>query len=93
MVILLNGKPICESRATYGGPAHEQVQENGEVWKTIASMSECGEALRVRKGDKLQFSAYFDLDKHKSRHSSHGEEAESMALAITSWAPLGPGEN
>lgn len=92
MVILLNSKPICESRAIYGGPAHEQIQANGEVWKTIASMSECGEALRVHKGDKLQFTADFDLTKHKSRQSAHGEEAESMALAITSWAPLGPGE-
>ena len=92
MVVTLNGKTICESQAQYGGLGHEQIQGNGEVWKTIASMSSCGESIRVRKGDKLNFVANFDLAKHQSRHSVSGEEAEGMALVITSFAPLGPGE-
>jgi hypothetical protein len=92
VVVTLNGAPICKSEAQYGGPGHEQVQKDGEVWKTIASMSNCGESVRVRKGDKLNFVANFDLERHKSRHSVSGEEAEGMALVITSFAPLGPGE-
>jgi hypothetical protein len=64
MVITLNGKVVCESKAIYGGLGHESKQENGEVWETIARTSECDGPIRVRKGDKMQFTAAFDFDAH-----------------------------
>jgi len=63
IVVTLNGKTVCNSRALYGGPGHETV-EDGVTWKTIAQTTSCGEPIRVRKGDKLRFSASFDFDGH-----------------------------
>ena len=64
MVATINGKDACTSRLVYGGPGHEQVQPNGEVWKTIGTTIGCKDPIRVNKGDKLQLHAYFDFNEH-----------------------------
>jgi len=88
MVVTVNGKSACESKIVYGGQGHEQVQPNGEVWKTIGKTIVCGDPIRVSKGDKLQLHAHFDFNEHPPRHSAHGEEAEGMALVATRFVPL-----
>ncbi len=64
MVMTVNGKKACESKIEYGGPGHEQVQPNGEVWKTIARNIGCDDPIRVHKGDKVQLHADFDFNAH-----------------------------
>jgi len=88
MDITINGTKACESKIEYGGPGHEQVQPNGEVWKTISRNVACDAPIRVHKGDRLQLYAHFDFNAHPPRMSSHGQEAEGMALALTTFVPL-----
>jgi hypothetical protein len=64
MVVKVNGNEVCTSSLVYGGPGHEQVQPNGEVWKTIGSTIGCLDPIRVNKGDKLNMEAFFDFDEH-----------------------------
>jgi len=85
MVIKVNGKEACTSSITYGGEGHEQVQANGEVWKTIGRTIGCLEPIAVKKGDKLNMEAFFDFEEHPPRMSAHGEEAEGMALVATTF--------
>jgi hypothetical protein len=64
IVFTVNGKDACESKIVYGGPGHEQVQPNGEIWKTIATNVGCEDPIRVHKDDKVQLHAYFDFNEH-----------------------------
>jgi hypothetical protein len=64
MVITVNGTGVCESKILYGGPGHEQIQPNGEVWKTVAKNIGCDDPIRVLKGDRVQIKAYFDFNSH-----------------------------
>lgn len=65
-----------------------------EKWETIQSYSPCGEAVKIKKGDKLSMDSNYDLTKHKLRPDAHamgmsggsGEGAEGMALATFQWA-------
>jgi hypothetical protein len=64
MDITINGKKACDTKLVYGGPGHEQVQSNGDVWKTIAKNIGCDDPIRVSKGDKIQLHAHFDFEAH-----------------------------
>ena len=64
MIMTVNGKEVCTSNIIYGGPGHEQVQPNGEVWKTIGETIGCNDPIRVFKGDKIQMQAFFDFEEH-----------------------------
>jgi hypothetical protein len=66
MVVKVNGKDVCTSRLVYGGPGHEQVQANGEVWKSINNTIGCLDPIRVNKGDKFNMEAFFDYEEHPS---------------------------
>jgi hypothetical protein len=64
MVVKINGKEVCTSSLIYGGEGHEQVQPNGEVWKTIGKTIPCTDAIAVKKGDKMNMEAFFDFEEH-----------------------------
>jgi hypothetical protein len=64
VTIKINGKAVCESKSLYGGPGHEQVQEDGKVWKTISKNTQCGTAIPVRRGDEISFEGTFDFEAH-----------------------------
>jgi hypothetical protein len=66
MDFIINGKEICRSTVTYGGPGFEKVQSDGTVWKSMAQTYACPDVVRVKKGDRLQMSAHFDFDAHKA---------------------------
>jgi hypothetical protein len=66
IVMKLNGKEICNSKALYGGPGHTAAGPDGKVWETINEMTNCHYATKVNKGDKISVEAYYDLDKHPS---------------------------
>jgi hypothetical protein len=59
----LNGKVVCNSLATYGGSEATLVND-GKKWETLSSMSECGDAIPVKKGDIVQLEAAFDTQTH-----------------------------
>ena len=64
MVLTINGKEVCTSNIVYGGPGYEQVQPNGEVWKSMGKTIGCPDLIRLHKGDKFQIYSYFDFEEH-----------------------------
>ena len=63
--INVNGRLICDSRATYGGEKGTLKTNGGKgAWETISSISECTEAIKVTKGDNITVQAHYDLEKH-----------------------------
>jgi hypothetical protein len=84
--LMLNGKVVCQSRASYGGSEATLVKD-GKKWETLSSMSECGNAIPVKKGDIVRLDASFDTQQHPSRVTAGGEEAEGMGLYILSFVP------
>ena len=63
MVLKINGKMICDSKAQYGGDGTFK-GEDGKEFPALSGMNECTEPFAVKKGDILEIEAYFDLDKH-----------------------------
>lgn len=62
MVMHINGKFICESRAVYGGKKGEQA---------IDEMTLCSQKpIPVKKGDVMTMTAAYDVSKHPVRHES-----------------------
>jgi hypothetical protein len=62
MLVKLNDEEICVSKAEYG--PYETVAETDTKWSTITSMSICDTVIPVKKGDKLEISAFWDKQKH-----------------------------
>jgi hypothetical protein len=66
IIMRVNGKEICDSKALYGGPGHTRVGPNGEVWETINHMTHCRNVTKVSKGDKITTEANYDVELHPS---------------------------
>lgn len=66
MVMKLNGKEACVSKAMYGGQGATTKTADGKVFETISGTSECLEPFKVTKGDRIETTAYYDLDMHPS---------------------------
>lgn len=64
VVVKVNGKEVCVSKAIYGGEGHTGKKANGETWTTLKEMSVCDEPIKVAKGDQLSITANFDMEKH-----------------------------
>jgi hypothetical protein len=64
MVLTLNGKFLCSSKATYGhgGDAGEEA---------ITEMTYCKGPIPIKKGDTLTFTAQYDFSKHKRYATYH----------------------
>jgi len=62
LVININGKVACESKAVYG--------KKGDA--AISEMTVCPNTIKVKKGDVLTFTAKYDTTKHVVRHESRG---------------------
>jgi hypothetical protein len=63
MDLLVNGKFVCDSKASYGGTG-STTTVNGEEWKTISSMSFCDGPIPVKKGDGISMIVEYNLKKH-----------------------------
>jgi hypothetical protein len=59
----VNDKLYCASKAIYGGQKGT-INVNGKTWETIATMTECNEPIKVKKGDKVKLEATFDTKLH-----------------------------
>lgn len=101
VVAKVNGKPVCESKAVYGGPdatsgggmeGHMRSitdpgpHESGGKWETISEMSQCYGPIEVKKGDTYELEANYDTVLHPTRHQPKGGEAEMMALGVAFMA-------
>jgi hypothetical protein len=83
----LNGKSICNSKAIYGG-ADQTTIIDGKAWATISRMESCSSPIKVVKGDVIDISANFDLEKYPARKHSHGSGmGENMGLVTFIFAP------
>lgn len=72
MVLYINDKEICTSKADYGSGAA------GEDSSTIRSMSWCPEIINVKKGDVMRMSSLYDLKKHPLREATGGAGMANM---------------
>ena len=64
VVLTLNGKVICNSRAIYGGSESETVGPGGKQWETIREMTQCTDAVPVKAGDVVRMSSVYDTGLH-----------------------------
>lgn len=93
----LNGKLICDSKATYGRnnktmtmpmrttslvPRHGPEMSGQE---TILEMSECTDVIPVKKGDIVELRGFYDLDKHGGR-MANGEQLGEMGIYVMYFA-------
>jgi Stress up-regulated Nod 19 len=62
ILLTLNNKTICDSKATYGGD--DVTLKSGKHWETILSMSDCSEPVKVKAGDYISTTAIYDTTKH-----------------------------
>ncbi|TID18936.1 putative amidase [Venturia nashicola] len=73
IILQVNDKTVCDSKAVYGGEGATAKTEDGKVWETISNTLTCTEPVKVSKGDKLFMEAHYDLDLHPSRkQGGHG---------------------
>jgi hypothetical protein len=75
--LYVNGKQACESAAQYGGPGSVRTTKDGRKWETISSVASCFEPIQVKKGDKVEIEAVYDIEKHPLRLSK-GAKMEQM---------------
>jgi hypothetical protein len=84
--VKVNGNETCISRAEYGGLGSTRKGKDGSVWETIREMTYCPGPLRVKKGDKIELEARYDLEAHPARKQATGMMAEEMALVTFFFA-------
>jgi hypothetical protein len=65
LVLKVNDREVCNSKALYGGPGHTTVV-NGRTWETIRETTPCTGTIRVEKGDRIFMQANYDIDLHPS---------------------------
>lgn len=86
----INGQPICESTATYGGESFSTTDNgvSGQKWETISNMKACVDPVKVSKNDKISVGAKFDTEAHPSREMTNnggmGEQMGTMTFMFGS---------
>jgi hypothetical protein len=78
--LLVNGKVVCDSKATYGGAQGTLVNDDGSTWESISSMSSCHDPVPVKKGDVMTIVSAYDTDLHPLRQSPSGGKMEEMGI-------------
>jgi hypothetical protein len=64
IVLKINDKVMCDSRALYGGDGFVTTTSDGKVWETIRETTKCVDPIPVRKGDRMDMQANYDTDLH-----------------------------
>jgi hypothetical protein len=64
MILKVNDKLVCESKALYGGEGFVSQTPDGQIWETLRESTKCEDPIRVNKGDRIYMEANFDLDLH-----------------------------
>jgi hypothetical protein len=87
IILLLNDKLICESRAVYGGSQGTFLREDGFKWEGISYMTPCHEPVNINRGDVLTMVSTYDTSNRPLRHShGGGGEMEEMGVFTLSFA-------
>ncbi|QDS69951.1 hypothetical protein FKW77_002402 [Venturia effusa] len=92
VLLNVNGKPICESKATYGGETFSTADNgSGKKWETISNMAMCVDPVKVSKNDQISVEARFDTEAHPSREMSKnggmGEQMGTMTFMFGAALP------
>jgi hypothetical protein len=66
MVLKLNGKVICDSRAVYKAENVLSGNSNGGMAGMISDMTMCLTPVDVKKADVLSMEANYNMEKHES---------------------------
>jgi hypothetical protein len=66
LVVKVNGKVNCDSKAIYGGTAATAKMEDGRVWETIHQMTHCIDPFPIKRGDNITVEANYDFVNHPS---------------------------
>jgi hypothetical protein len=64
MLVKVNDKVTCDSRAKYGGNEATAKMDDGRVWETIHEMERCVDPFPIKKGDNISVEANYDYVKH-----------------------------
>jgi hypothetical protein len=64
VVLKINGKSICDSKAQYGGTTQSTTGADGQQWQTVSSMVACYNPVEVKVGDIMSLDANYDLATH-----------------------------
>lgn len=93
VLLNINGKSICESKATYGGESFSTADNgvSGKKWETISNMATCIDPVKVLKNDKISVGAKFDTEAHPSRELTKtggmGEQMGTMTFMFGAALP------
>jgi len=85
MVLKLNGETICDSKAIYNAGAvgtHQGGGHDGGMGGMLSDTSGCLKSIAVKKGDKIEMEANYDMELHPGREHPGGGMAEAMALFV-----------
>jgi len=83
MTMMIDGKSVCESVATYGSSGKT---ESGKPAESITNMSICPEPITVKKGQKLSMTAVYDASKHPVHKGSGIGMPDVMGMWSVSFA-------
>lgn len=76
MVLTINDKEVCESKAIYGkGGANND--------ETIVKMTPCDPGIKMKKGDVMSMKTIYDLKTHPLREGAehgHGGMPDVMGM-------------
>src|ERR1700691_1785533 len=90
VVLKLDGKVVCDSKAIYGIDFSQEgkTAPNGKPWQGITEMQQCTSPVEVKKGQILQMTAYYDNVLHPPRHAAdgHSGEADEMGVFFINFA-------
>jgi hypothetical protein len=64
IIVKINGKEACISKAEYGGPGATRKAKDGTTWTTVREMTYCPGPLKVKRGDKISLEARYDFEAH-----------------------------
>jgi hypothetical protein len=64
VLLMVNGKVVCDSRAVYGGDGSQSVRPDGKPWETIREMTQCNEAIPIKAGDQVSLMSIYDTLLH-----------------------------
>jgi hypothetical protein len=82
-----NGQSVCASKAVYEGhpgyiPSKDAISKGAADMAHINYYTPCLDIGEIKKGDVLDISASYDLDKYKPLTNKIGAESDVMGLAL-----------
>src|ERR1700760_4980606 len=86
VILKVNGKYACESKAVYGGKAGTTTATDGSKWTTIGTMTKCHDPIPVKRGDTLSVEANYNLAEHPPRQNAMGAMSDQMGFLFMYFA-------